>query len=58
MSGNTEAFLRALYLQLALGPKPPAVRADLLLLLVDELRISNPARWADCSVTCSSNLRA
>lgn len=42
-SGNTEAFLRALYLQLALGPKPPAVRADLLLLLVEELRASNPA---------------
>jgi hypothetical protein len=43
VSGNTEAFLRALYLQLALGPNPPAVRADLLLLLVDELRITNPA---------------
>jgi hypothetical protein len=41
-SGNAEAFLRALYLQLALGPKPPAVRADLLLLLLDELRTSNP----------------
>jgi hypothetical protein len=42
VSGNTEAFLRSLYLQLALGPKPPTVRADLLLLLVDELRASNP----------------
>jgi len=42
-TGNTEAFLRALYLQLALGPKPPAVRADLLLLLVEELRRTNPA---------------
>ena len=41
-TGNTEAFLRALYLQLALGPKPPAVRADLLLLLVEELRRTNP----------------
>jgi hypothetical protein len=41
-SGNVEAFLRALYLQLALGTQPPAVRADLLLLLLDELRTSNP----------------
>jgi hypothetical protein len=41
-TGNTEAFLRALYLQLALGPKPPGVRADLLLLLVEELRATNP----------------
>ena len=42
VTGNTEAFLRALYLQLALGPEPPGVRADLLLLLVDVLRASNP----------------
>lgn len=42
VKGNTEAFLRALYLQLALGPRPPVVRADLLLLLVDELRTTNP----------------
>jgi hypothetical protein len=41
-TGNTEAFLRSLYLQLALGPQPPAVRADLLLLLVDVLRATNP----------------
>lgn len=41
-SGNTQAFLRSLYLQLALGPNPPAVRADLMLLLVDELRATNP----------------
>lgn len=39
---NAEAFLRALYLQLALGPQPPAVRADLLLTLVDVLRRRNP----------------
>lgn len=45
-AGNTEAFLRALYLQLALGPRPPTVRADLLLLLVDELRASNPETLA------------
>ncbi|MEJ7833286.1 MAG: DUF2785 domain-containing protein [Nocardioides sp.] len=42
-SGNAEAFLRALYLQLALGPRPPAVRADLLLVLVDALRGTNPS---------------
>ncbi len=41
-SGNAEAFLRALYLQLAIGPQPPAVRSDLLLALVDTLRTTNP----------------
>lgn len=41
--GNAEAFLRALYLQLALEPKPPAVRADLLLVVVDALRSSHPS---------------
>jgi hypothetical protein len=40
--GNAEAFLRALHLQLALGPRPPAVRSDLLLVVVDALRSSNP----------------
>ncbi|HRI99108.1 MAG TPA: DUF2785 domain-containing protein, partial [Nocardioides sp.] len=40
-SGNAEAFLRALYLQLALGPKPPQVRPDLLLVIVDALRSTN-----------------
>jgi Protein of unknown function (DUF2785) len=39
---NPEAFLRALHLQLALGPEPPALRADLLLTLVDTLRRTNP----------------
>ena len=42
-SGNAEAFLRALYLQLALGPEPPEVRPDLLLVLVDALRDDQPA---------------
>ena len=42
VSGNAEAFLRALYLQLALGQRPPAIRADLMLLLVDALRSTNP----------------
>jgi hypothetical protein len=41
-SFNAEAFLRALYLQLALAPRPPAIRSDLLLVLVDTLRATNP----------------
>ncbi|MDN4162728.1 DUF2785 domain-containing protein [Nocardioides abyssi] len=40
--GNAEAFLRALHLQLALAPDPPAVRADLLLVVVEALRETNP----------------
>jgi hypothetical protein len=40
--GNSESFLRALYLQLALAPRPPAARPDLLLVLVDALRRTNP----------------
>jgi hypothetical protein len=40
--GNAQAFLRALHLQLALGPRPPEVRADLLLVVVDALRRTNP----------------
>jgi hypothetical protein len=40
--GNPEAFLRALYLQLALAPRPPDVRSDLLLVLVDALKRTNP----------------
>ena len=42
VSGNAEAFLRALHLQLALGPRPPEVRSDLLLVVVDALRTTNP----------------
>ena len=42
-TGTLDAYLRALYLQLALGPQPPAVRADLLLLLVDALRAAESA---------------
>ena len=41
VGGNAEAFLRALYLQLSLGPRPPQVRSDLLLVLVDALRSTN-----------------
>ncbi len=39
--GNAQAFLRALYLQLSLAAAPPAVRSDLLLVLVDALRSTN-----------------
>ncbi len=38
---NPENFLRSLYLQLALAPRPPRVRADLLLVLVEALRSTN-----------------
>lgn len=37
-AGNVQAFLRALHLQLALGPRPPATRADLLLTVIDHLK--------------------
>lgn len=40
--GNAQAFLRALYLQLALGPQPPEIRSDLILVVVDALRETNP----------------
>ena len=39
--GNAEAFLRALYLQLSLGARPPQVRSDLLLVVVDALKKTN-----------------
>jgi hypothetical protein len=42
VGGNAESFLRALYLQLSLGPRPPQVRSDLLLVVVDALRSTNP----------------
>ncbi len=41
-AGNAQAYLRSLYLQLALGNRPPAVRADLMLVLVGALRTTNP----------------
>jgi len=40
-TGNPEAFLRALHLQVALAPEPVDVRADLLLTIVDALRTTN-----------------
>ena len=39
---NSESFLRALYLQLSLAPHPPLCRPDLLHVLVDALRRTNP----------------
>jgi hypothetical protein len=38
---NAQAFLRSLHLQLALGPRQPEVRADLLLVVIDALRSTN-----------------
>src|ERR1700754_2957468 len=43
LGGNAEAFLRALYLQLAMGSRPPQVRSDLLLVVVDALKATNSA---------------
>jgi len=42
VTGNVQNYLRALHLQLALSPNPPACRADLLLVVIDQLRIANP----------------
>jgi hypothetical protein len=41
-TGNADAFLRALHLHLALSTDPPAVRSDLLLVLVDAMRAVHP----------------
>lgn len=41
VAGNVQAYLRALHLQLALSPRPPRDRTDLLLVLIDELRRTN-----------------
>jgi hypothetical protein len=43
LGGNAEAFLRALYLQLAMGTRPPQVRSDLLLVVVESLKATNSA---------------
>ncbi len=42
VSGNVQSYLRALHLQLALAPRPPACRPDLLLVLIDRLKQANP----------------
>ena len=41
-TNNAQQLLRSLYLQLAFGPRPPADRADLVLVTVDALRATNP----------------
>ena len=42
VAGNVQPYLRAPHLQLALAPRPPAHRADLLLTLIDRLKSANP----------------
>ena len=42
VAGNTQSFLRALHLQLALAPNPPVSRPDVLLAVIERLRESNP----------------
>jgi hypothetical protein len=46
VGGNAEAYLRALYLQLSLGSRPPQVRSDLLLVVLDALKSTNAAYLA------------
>lgn len=41
VAGDVQGFLRALHLQLALSPRPPAHRADLLLAVIEQLRATN-----------------
>lgn len=40
-AATAQAFLRALFVQLSLAPEPPAVRPDLLLVVIDALRMTN-----------------
>jgi len=41
-TNNAQQLLRSLYVQLAIGPQPPTDRADLILVTVDALRVTNP----------------
>jgi len=41
-TNNVQQLLRSLYLQLAAAPDPPADKADLVLVMVDALRATNP----------------
>jgi len=41
-TNNAQQLLRAVYLQLALSSRPPAERADLILVTVEALRTTNP----------------
>ncbi len=36
-----QAFLRALFVHLSLAPEPPSIRSDLLLVVIEALRLSN-----------------
>jgi hypothetical protein len=36
-----QAFLRALFVHLSLAPEPPEVRSDLLLVVIEALRLTN-----------------
>ena len=44
---NAQSFLRALYLKIAFSTPAPELRADLLLVLIDRLRESNPHHLGD-----------
>ena len=41
LTAAPQAFLRALFLHLSLGHEPPAVRPDLLLVVIEALRVTN-----------------
>ena len=41
-SGNAQCYLRSLHMQLALTPKPPTCRSDLLPFVIAQLRKANP----------------
>ena len=47
VAGNAQGFLRSVHLQMALGTPQPAVRSDLLLVLIDHLRATNPSLLGD-----------
>jgi hypothetical protein len=52
VAGNVQSYLRSLHLQLALNTVAsghPAVRSDLLLVLTDRLRATNPAYFSNPS---------
>lgn len=40
-TANAQGFLRALFVQLSLSPRPPAIRSDLVLSVIDALRLTN-----------------
>ena len=50
VAGNAQSFLRALHLQLALAPTPPASRSDVLLAVIERLRESNPEYLSTAAV--------